>query len=375
MHRQTPITERIPIIDLFSGPGGLGEGFSSVLNDKGERVFKIALSIECDEHAHQTLTLRSFTRQFPYGQIPEEYYQFVRGEITLDKLYHTYPAQSKQAHKEAWKFKLGDPDTYSLIDSKIRTALKKERNFVLIGGPPCQAYSLVGRARRREGAGLNKKDDRVYLYKEYYRILAEHRPAVFVMENVKGILSSRVAEENIFKQITDDLRYPIQAYNKLQGKQNFYKSKIRYKIYSLVHPATNLFEDFPLYDPKEFIIKSELYGIPQTRHRVILVGIRSDLNIIPHLLSRHNVSIPVENVLNGLPELRSGLSKTKDGDDEWIKALQEIKNESFKADIPVNVWKEMEITADRIIAPLNGKGNNYINSKVSIDYLPDWYLG
>ena len=58
--------------------------------------------------------------------------------------------------------------------------------------------SLVGRARRKEGDGLNKNDARVYLYREYYRILAVHQPPVFIMENVKGILSSKVDNEGVF---------------------------------------------------------------------------------------------------------------------------------------------------------------------------------
>ena len=67
----------IPVIDLFAGPGGLGEGFSSVLDENKNRIFKIALSIECDEHAYQTLTLRSFLRQFSHKSLLAEYYQIV----------------------------------------------------------------------------------------------------------------------------------------------------------------------------------------------------------------------------------------------------------------------------------------------------------
>ena len=69
----------IPIIDIFAGPGGLGDGFSAYLNPKGKkRKFKIALSIEKDTYAHQTLSLRSFFRQFPPGQIPADYYEFIK---------------------------------------------------------------------------------------------------------------------------------------------------------------------------------------------------------------------------------------------------------------------------------------------------------
>ncbi|RYG33355.1 MAG: DNA cytosine methyltransferase, partial [Chitinophagaceae bacterium] len=76
-----------PIIDLFAGPGGLAEGFSSLTETDNERVFKIKLSIEKDTHAHETLTLRSFVRQFPFKQLPEEYYKFLRRDISIAELY------------------------------------------------------------------------------------------------------------------------------------------------------------------------------------------------------------------------------------------------------------------------------------------------
>src|SRR4051812_10203220 len=127
----------IPIIDLFAGPGGLGEGFTSVVDSNNGRHFTIALSIEKDEHAHQTLTLRSFVRQFPYKQLPPEYYQFLRGELKdVEELYNLYPQEAEHAKKEAWRFELGKSETQSLIDKRIKKALKGEKNFVLIGGPP-----------------------------------------------------------------------------------------------------------------------------------------------------------------------------------------------------------------------------------------------
>ena len=73
------LKEPIPIIDLFAGPGVLGEGFSSVYNGHDKRVFDIKLSIEKDEHAHSTLQFRSFYRQFEKGKLPIEYYQVLEG--------------------------------------------------------------------------------------------------------------------------------------------------------------------------------------------------------------------------------------------------------------------------------------------------------
>jgi DNA (cytosine-5)-methyltransferase 1 len=69
-----------PVIDLFAGPGGLGEGFSAIRNKNGDKVFKIALSIEKDAAAHKTLELRSFFRQFPDGEVPADYYNFLRND-------------------------------------------------------------------------------------------------------------------------------------------------------------------------------------------------------------------------------------------------------------------------------------------------------
>ena len=82
-------------------------------------------SIERDPHAHQTLTLRNFVRQFPFRKIPKEYYQFLRGEIkNIEDLYVKYPKQSEEAKKEAWKFSLGNPEDHEKIDERIRESLK-----------------------------------------------------------------------------------------------------------------------------------------------------------------------------------------------------------------------------------------------------------
>jgi len=75
------VKELIPIIDIFAGPGGLGEGFSSFEEAKGRIPFKIKLSIEKDEHAHTTLELRAFFRQFPKGKAPGEYYDYLQGLV------------------------------------------------------------------------------------------------------------------------------------------------------------------------------------------------------------------------------------------------------------------------------------------------------
>ena len=77
----------IPVIDLFAGPGGLGEGFASChsLADDPEQYFLPVLSIEKDPQARQTLFIRSFFRQFRHNAAPDCYYSFIRGEIDLEE--------------------------------------------------------------------------------------------------------------------------------------------------------------------------------------------------------------------------------------------------------------------------------------------------
>jgi DNA (cytosine-5)-methyltransferase 1 len=166
----------IPVIDLFAGPGGLGEGFASRLDHERRRIFKIALSIEMNSAARTTLRLRSFFRQFESGHVPDEYYEVLRGQLSLDELYKRYPAQSAASHAEAWQAELGKTDQGE-VDRRIRTALRGATNWVLIGGPPCQAYSLVGRSRvinvDRE---KYEQDGRHKLYEQYLRILRVHKP-------------------------------------------------------------------------------------------------------------------------------------------------------------------------------------------------------
>ena len=155
----------IPIIDIFAGPGGLGEGFSSFIEPKfKKKVFNIALSIEKEKYAHQTLTLRSFYRQFNINKVPSEYYDFIKGKLSLDNLFEAYPIQAKNAKNEAWKAQLGEninATSNKEIDERISLALNGKKDWLLIGGPPCQAYSIVGRSRRKDKSVFQNKEKRV----------------------------------------------------------------------------------------------------------------------------------------------------------------------------------------------------------------------
>lgn len=317
----------IPIIDLFAGPGGLGEGFSR-LHKNGKRRFKIKLSIEKDFHAHLTLTLRAFYRQFPEGQAPEDYYDYLRGNLDRKELFSRFPAEAEAAQDEARCLTLGqDQGISELIAEKLDGA----KEWVLIGGPPCQAYSLVGRSRML-GPGARKEeeeeedfirrrnkkaqdfegDHRHLLYVEYLKVIAKHRPSVFVMENVKGILSAKLNGELIFPKILADLANPSKA---IRGIGNV----DQYRIYSLVKP----YEDGQELSPADYLIRAEDYGVPQARHRVILLGIRRDLDKGKVPVLEPSKGATVRQTIGDLPELTPGLSKGKG--EALYEALAAIK--------------------------------------------------
>jgi len=305
----------IPVIDLFAGPGGLGEGFSTFLTCDGIKPFKVTLSIEKEPSAHSTLELRAFFRAFDKAPIPKEYYKYLRGEISRNELFFRYPSESQRAMDRAWLAELGSGNpSNAIIDNRIAKAINNSPLWVLVGGPPCQAYSLVGRSRNHRKTRTEfEKDARHFLYKEYLRIVATHQPPIFVLENVKGLLSSEVEGKNMFDKILEDLRNPGVVFS------NEPRNSLKCKIYSLV----NLKNDNEL-EPQDYVVKSENYGIPQKRHRVILVGVRSNIDKKPEILKTQE-PVSMKTVIGDLPIIRSGISKEKDSGEFWESLLENVK--------------------------------------------------
>ncbi|XAL98685.1 DNA cytosine methyltransferase [Phycisphaeraceae bacterium D3-23] len=264
-----PPSRLIPQIDVFAGPGGLCEGFAAY-RDHGRRVMSPALSIEMDPAAHRTLKLRAFFRAFPDGKAPQDYYDYLAGRLTLDELYDRHSWQAEQAAQEAWCAELGK-NNIKEVRQRIGDALGDADPWVLLGGPPCQPFSLAGRSRNRPGTNTlysDGKDTRHQLYNEYLQIIADFWPAVFVMENVRGMLSAKYNGEPMFERICDDLRDPAAVVGRNRRKTG------RRHTYTLhaIGPSDSLFDDAPR--PNDFIIQCERHGIPQARHRLILIGVR-----------------------------------------------------------------------------------------------------
>jgi DNA (cytosine-5)-methyltransferase 1 len=281
----------IPVVDLFAGPGGLGEGFSRVEDVKDRKVFKTIISIEKDPHAINTLRLRSFYRSWVRSgrKLPGAFLKVLSAESKKDKDKAFSKLKKlegwKDAKHEALKITLGSRNR-AKICKEIGKRLEGERTWVLIGGPPCQAYSLVGRSRMQNHDGL-KHDHRHYLYKEYLAIIEKLEPAIFVMENVKGLNTAKVGGKPILPAILNDLRGA---------------GGIGYELHSLGVGSSHLTDDF--------LIKAEKHGVPQTRHRVIIVGVRRDLKITPEALVKKNI-VTVAEAIGDLPPLKGLASTTK----------------------------------------------------------------
>ncbi len=317
-------SSHIQVVDLFAGPGGLGEGFSSLQDGK---VFQIAVSAEKDPIAHQTLLLRAFYRLLK-NKRPEkldDYYKFCNGE-TKSPFSSLTEDLWIQAKEEALCIEIGNIDDNKTLDRSINKALTNNnisKPWILIGGPPCQAYSLVGRARNKGKIDYRPEEDhRHFLYREYLRIIQQYQPDIFVMENVKGILSSTINGKKIFHQILSDLSNPDIALKKPQTGHS-------YRIVSLTCDQEFHYGDDPCaIDATKYIIKAEEYGIPQARHRVILLGIREDRykDKLPKLKTVDKY-LSVHDVIGTLPALRSQLSKQKDSSINWRKNVSEHLNQ------------------------------------------------
>lgn len=363
----------IPVIDLFAGPGGLGEGFSCFRDDSGRNPFTIALSIEKDPNAYQTLEMRSFFRFLDRESDTSDYFRYIRKEITRDELFQKHTKQADKAQATCWLAELGNPSLpYSGLKSRINSAIGQNALWVLIGGPPCQAYSVIGRVRVKSVEPERyENDNRHFLYKEYLKIVAEHTPPVFLMENVKGLLSTEINGLNMFGKILRDLKVPREAI--ANGSPE--ASPVRYEIFSLSSSKS-----LSSLKAEDYIVKSEHFGIPQKRHRVFLLGVRSDLvQFCPKdmRLEPQLDFVSTEEVIGDLPRLRSGLSTSgADSFDIWFEALEGIfQTEWFSSEqVSTKVRREIRKTLSHLNAECLSRGEEYIACETGPAGLQSWYV-
>lgn len=316
-HPEADLPATLGVVDLFAGPGGLGEGFASVVD--GRHVpFRIGISVEKDPSAHRTLALRAFLRGYRerHGTLPEQFVDFHAGLIPEPAWAGVDSEAWRLATDETHLLELGAEAATSAIDNAIARLRRTCDDTILIGGPPCQAYSLVGRARANGKIGYAPENDqRQYLFREYIRVLAKLRPAAFVMENVKGMLSSTIKSRFVFEMLMKDL-----------SSLNVGRSR-HYELLA-VTVENGLACLRRVNRPSDFVVRVEEFGIPQRRHRVIILGIRSDLAgpATKTAIRIEGTPRTVSDVIGRMPAVRSGISRGDDSPSAWRSEVIDAAN-------------------------------------------------
>jgi len=248
-------------IDLFAGAGGLSEGFIKA-------GFTPVAHVEMDKAACLTLTTRLAYHHLKRNGRVDEYVEYLKGKTTRDDLYATLPTELKNSVINA---KIDD-DTLPAIFKTVDQLADGNEIDVIVGGPPCQAYSLVGRARDANGM---KGDERNYLYKFYGRFLSRYKPKAFVFENVLGLLT---AEKGKYY---NDMR----AYFKRLG-----------------------------YELDDNIVNARDYGVLQNRKRVLIIGRRKGtVKKVASVFEKQEWNYSVDTLLSDLPAIGPGAGRIKNG--------------------------------------------------------------
>ncbi len=255
-------------IDLFAGAGGLSEGFIRA-------GFNPIAHVEMNPDACNTLKTRTAFHYLKEKGRVNEYNEYLKGEITRDELWSKIPQHliSSVINKEI------SPETLPQIFNIIDQELQEKDVDIVIGGPPCQAYSVAGRARK------NMDDDpRNHLYKHYVEFLKRYKPKMFVFENVPGILSAS-------------------------------NGKYLEKIFSAVKEQG--------YELEKNVLNAKDFNVLQDRKRVIIIGWRKDLKLQYPKFDSKEVQYEV------LKHLFSDLPKLKSGQGEWNATKYIKKTNSY----------------------------------------------
>lgn len=244
----------INFLDLFAGAGGLSEGFV-------QAGYEPLAHIEMDAAACFTLRTRAafhYLNQTPEGQ--KIYKDYLLKRISRQEFYSKVPSQYLETviHET-----IGDETTPSLI-AKVNKLRGRRSVDIIIGGPPCQAYSVAGRAKLHD-----RYDPRKLLYRYYVRFLESFQPRVFLFENVTGLLSSR------------DTR--------------------GIRILPSIHDA---FENAG-YNIIESVYQAEQYGVPQRRKRLIIIGFRKDCACLCGEPKREEFPMTIRSLLGDLKSIHS----------------------------------------------------------------------
>ena len=301
---------RPTFIDLFAGAGGLSEGFIRA-------GYEPIAHVEMDEAACFTLRTRIAYHYLKSQNRFEVYKSYLKNEITRDQLYNEVPDEILSS---VINLPIGG-DNNSKIHKLIKAQLRNKGVDLIIGGPPCQAYSLVGRARSKNGM---KGDHRNYLYVQYAKYLEKYKPKMFVFENVLGLKSAGAGKylrnmENLFQKKGYQMKlFTIEANNfgVLQKRKRIiiigWQQKLIFQIPDLekirensTHTVGELLTDLPFIHAGEGIDRCTTYSGPSTEY-LHESGIRNGINILTQHIARPHTEqdkeiyrIAVEQLHNG----------------------------------------------------------------------------
>jgi DNA (cytosine-5)-methyltransferase 1 len=275
-------------IDLFAGAGGLSEGFIRA-------GFKPVAHVEMNKDACDTLRTRSVFHYLKENNRLSEYHKYLEGEITKKDFWSLVPDNVKEPiiNKEISNETL--PSIFEIIDSN----LGGKSIDVVIGGPPCQAYSVAGRARDPKGM---MDDPRNHLYKYYVEFLKRYKPKMFVFENVPGILSANNG-----------------SYLNL--------------IFDAVKSVG--------YDLEYRVLNSKNFNVLQDRKRVIIIGWKKSLKIkYPIFEEKPSDKKILDDLFSDLPSMKNGQGSF--GKTQYIsEATQYLKDSKIRMD---NVFTTQHIS-------------------------------
>ncbi len=252
---------KLTFLDLFAGAGGLSEGFI-------QSNFEPIAHVELDRSACFTLRTRMAYHWLKENNQEEIYSNYLSRVLNRSDFYQTIPEKVINSVINA---EIG-LNTLSNIFQQVDEILENRQLDLIVGGPPCQAYSVVGRSRDKNRM---KGDKRNYLYIYYAEFLKKYRPKYFVFENVIGLLSAKDEEGNLY---LDNMR--------------------------------NLFLKYG-YETEFMILKAEDYGVLQSRKRIILVGKRGKLTNFYPEPKKWNPKVSVEEIFYDLPPLVAGEGSPK----------------------------------------------------------------
>ena len=248
--------DNINFLDLFAGAGGLSEGFIRA-------GYKPVAHVEMDAAACFTLKTRAVYHWLRSNDDFRPYREYLTGQKTRKALYQIAPPNLVNSVINSTI----SADTINDIFKKIDHLLQGKRLHLIIGGPPCQAYSLVGRSCDKNKM---KTDARNYLYKFYVEFLSKYKPLYFIFENVSGLLSACDSNGNLH---FDEMRKCFKEAG---------------------------------YEVEFNVLSADDYGVLQSRSRIILVGRRGKKTGFYPMPEKWNPQVNVSEVLSDLPKIQSG---------------------------------------------------------------------